>query len=85
MALPSSVWIVASNKASALCVRVSVWPLHGKWVDVAYHKISKGCLTVLMTSLSVLTTEGWMMVAPQGTATTGGQTETTEGFVHSYV
>lgn len=28
---------------------------------------------VLMTSLSVLTTEGWMMVAPQGTPTTGGQ------------
>lgn len=33
------------------------------------------CLTVLMTSLSVLTTEGWMMVALQGTAATGGLTD----------
>lgn len=30
---------------------------------------------VLVTSLSVLTTEGWMMVALQGTATTGGLNE----------
>lgn len=30
---------------------------------------------VVMTSLSVLTTEGWMMVALQGTAATGGHTE----------
>lgn len=33
------------------------------------------CLMVLMTSLSVLTTEGWMMVALQGTAATGGLTD----------
>lgn len=38
-------------------------------------EVSQGCLMVLMTSLSVLTTEGWMMVAPQGTATTGGLTK----------
>lgn len=30
---------------------------------------------VLVTSLSVLTTEGWMMVALQGTAATGGLNE----------
>lgn len=37
--------------------------------------MSEGCLTVLMTSLSVLTPEGWMMVALQGTAATGGLTD----------
>lgn len=44
-------------------------------------EVSKAILIVLMTSLSVLTTEGWMMVAPQGTATTGGQIEEIEGCV----
>lgn len=57
-------------------------PLHGKWVKVS--EVSKGSLTIFMTSLSVLTTEGWMMVAAQGTATTGGQAESMEGFCSVY-
>lgn len=36
---------------------------------------TRGSLTVLMTSLSVLTTQGWMMVVPLVTATTGGLSE----------
>lgn len=47
-------------------------PLHGK---VNISNMLEGCLMVLMTSLSVLTTEGWMMVALQGTAATGGLTD----------
>lgn len=54
-------------------VRVS--PLHDQMDCCNVSEVSQGCLTVLMTSLSVLTTEGWMMVAPRGTATTGGLTD----------
>lgn len=56
-------------------LRVRAKPLHGELTAVDVSEVSQGCLTVLMTSLSVLTTEGWMMVAPQGTATTGGLKE----------
>ena len=60
-----------------VCVCVRVYDRAAAWhVDCCnVSEVSPGCLTVFMPSLSVLTTEGWMMVAPQGTATTGGLTE----------
>lgn len=53
-------------------MRITLRLCMGIWTSVI---CLEGCLTVLVTSLSVLTTEGWMMVAHQGTAATGGLNE----------
>lgn len=59
-----------TKQVLSVCMREdSALPLHGE-MDIC--NMLEGCLMVLVTSLSVLTTEGWMMVALQGTAATGG-------------
>lgn len=62
-----------TKQVFSVCMREdSAPPLHGE-MDIC--NMLEGCLMVLVTSLSVLTTEGWMMVALQGTAATGGLNE----------
>lgn len=66
---------LSNNRANSKCVHVRGLCSAFAWEMDNMSNMLEGCLTVLMTSLSVLTTEGWMMVAPQGTAVTGGLTD----------